>query len=603
MNDVLESIRNDIENAPIADVKPEEKPQKEKKLDKNKAKKWINKSEMPYDTGFPENCPVEPLGINGDDIYFLDQKRQMRVMKAEKLNKSTIMSLFCEDQALKYKFWPRKKVKETDDGDLIVTIEGWRPEQAADCLLAEASRKGVWNIIERVRGPGCWQDDKGKLVMHCGDRLYHCGKTYDPGQIGRHVYPSAAPILNPVTDDVGTDVGENLLKTLQTWNWRRPEIDPYLLLGWIVAGIVGGALGWRPLVWITGDAATGKSTLHELIGGILGPGGVIATADTTAAGISQTVGHAALPVAIDELEAEDDNKKAYQVISLARLAASGALKLRGGSDHTGSSFTVRNCFLFSSILIPPLKSQDRSRMAILELDTLPQGAKPPAMKQADLNAMGQKIRARILQQWDCFEDIINTWKTFMAKAGHGGRGSDQFGTLLACMDMVLFNGGADVEYMDKWSVLLNKSNLSETDDNESDHERCIKSLLTAQLDLFRSGERKTVGQWIEAAISRETPDNTKLEINQAKRALGNYGLAIVSKNNFDYLSVANSHSGLLNLFRETHWIGKSGTDGVWVQALRRIDGAVSDQQRFNGLKLRCTSIPLGDLFGKDDANE
>lgn len=595
MNDAVEIIKQSVENAPEVSAKPESN-------DNNQVKRKTRKArddDMPYDTSFPEGCPVEPLGINGDDVYFLDQKRQFRTLKAEKLNRGTIMSLFGEMDDLKYTYWPRRS-KPTEDGEFKVI--GWRPEQAADCLYSQAARKGVWNIAERVRDCGMWRDSKNKIVVHCGDILYHDGKTYAPGVIGNHVYPASSPLMHPVAEKTDTKVGQKLVDILKTWNWRRPEVDPYLLAGWIVAGFVGGALGWRPLVWITGDKATGKSTLHEMIADIFGPSGMIASSDTTAAGISQRVGNSAKPVAVDELEADADNKKAQQVISLARLASSGALKLRGGSDHTGSSFMVRNCFMFSSILIPPLKSQDRSRMAILELDALMKDSKPPVISTEQLNEIGRKIIARIIQQWDRFDYAIGEWKDQMMRSGHGGRGADQFGTLLACLDILLFDEPADAEFMAKWSNLMDRKTLSESEEDEADHERCIKWLLTSYLDLFRSGERKTVASWILTASGKDKIYNTELDISAAKRSLGNIGITICTPKKSGgkiCLCVANDHNGLSALFRDSHWKGESGTNGVWVQALRRMSGAFSDQQRFNGIKLRCTSVPLEGLVGEE----
>jgi predicted ATPase len=38
------------------------------------------------------------------------------------------------------------------------------------------------------------------------------------------------------------------------------------VLGWIAAATIGGALDWRPSLWITGDLSTGKSTLLERLG-------------------------------------------------------------------------------------------------------------------------------------------------------------------------------------------------------------------------------------------------------------------------------------------------------------------------------------------------
>src|SRR5690606_17311575 len=114
--------------------------------------------------------------------------------------------------------------------------------------------------------------------------------------------------------------------------------------------MLGGALKWRPHVWVTGSTATGKSTLHELLE-LLFDGGALHTADATEAGLRQILGQQTLPVFFDELEANEDNRRARAIIGLARLASSGADMHRGGQDHHGHEFTARSCFLFSSILI------------------------------------------------------------------------------------------------------------------------------------------------------------------------------------------------------------------------------------------------------------
>lgn len=557
--------------------------------------------EMPYDISFPEGCPIVPLGINGDDVFFLDEQRQLRILKSDKLNKGTITALFCKLQDLKYTYWPRYNI----DGKGKKNVNGWRPEQAADCLLQEASRRGIWDVFERVRGPGCWKDVDGQLVMHCGDVLYHNDKALTPSQIGRHVYPAAPPRPHPGRGLDGLEDSKELLALLRTWNWRRPDLDPALLLGWIGAAILGGALKWRPMVWITGDKATGKSTLHDVMKGVLGEGGLISSTDATAAGLWQTVGHASLPVALDELEAEADNRKQQNIIKLARQASSAGQTLRGSSDHKNASFTVRSCFLFSSILIPPMLGQDISRMAILQLDKL-DTSKPPVMDSKMLGRIGDAIRERLMRHWHRLPDVLHMWQARLAQEGHSGRSCDQFGTLMACYDLLTSDTLPQPEDLDYWATMLKRQGLAECEEDISDQERCISFLLTAQLDMFRSGERRTVGSWILQAAGKEKGKDHPQDIDEANRALGNVGLRVGDKN-FEgvagahkFLFVSNDHQGLAQIFKDTHWSGMSGTNGVWVQAMRRIKHNFADQQRFNGVKKRCTAIPVDQLFGGDD---
>lgn len=557
--------------------------------------------DMPYDISFPPGCPVEPLGINGDDVYFLDQARQLRMVKADKLGQTTIRSLFGDQQELKFIFWPRYS-KADEKGR--TSVQGWRPEQAADCLYAEARRRGLWDILDRVRGPGCWRDEDGNLVMHSGDAVYHNGSVLLPGQIGRHVYPSAPAKPKPSLDGDGVAAALELLDLLKCWNWRRPDVDPELLLGWIVSAIAGGALSWRPLVWITGDKATGKSTLHEVLKYVMGPGGLISATDASAAGLWQTVGHASLPVALDEIEAEADNRKALNIIKLARHAASGGQTLRGGSDHSSSSFTVRSCFLFSSILIPPMLGQDVSRMGVLALDEIDKTSRSPRLEPKRLAEIGAAIRMKLMSDWPRLLSLIEFWKDRMADAGHGGRGGDQFGTLLACYDAMTTASNAalpDPDTVADWVSKLNKSTMAECEDDVSDTDRCISYMMSKLLDMYRSGERRTVGSWILQACGKL---KHQTDTEEANRALGNIGLKVRKISNgtqaYYVLDVANDHQGLSELFRDSHWAGASGTNGVWVQALRRVHQSCAGQQRFNGLKKRCTTLPIDGLLEAED---
>lgn len=565
--------------------------------------------DTPYDTFFPDGCPIEPLGVNGDDVFFLDQKRQLRIMKGKDLNRGTIVTLLGEAGDLKFKFWPRHSYNEKSNE---TTLVGWRPEQAADCLYTEAARRGIWDILDRVRGPGCWVDGDGKLIMHCGDELFMAQESngdasfavqsLEPGQVGRHVYPSAPPKPHPAESLIGTDAAEELLALLKTWNWRRPDVDPYLLLGWIAAAMLGGALKWRPLIWITGDKATGKSTLHEVLKDIMGPGGMISATDTTESGVRQVMGHSSMPIALDELESEEDNRKSQNIVKLARHASSGGQTLRGGADHKGSSFTIRSCFLFSSILIPPMLGQDVSRMAVLNLDKLT-GPQTLHLEPKRLAEIGAAFRARLMQQWPRMDRVLRTWKDTLGNAGHSGRGSDQFGTLLACLDLLLIDGIPHTDRLDDWADQLKAGTLAECEDDISNHQRCLNFLLTAQLDLYRGGERQTIGTWVRQAAGLD--GETQKDRVDANRALGNIGLLVQDKplpggGKIPYLVIANDHQGLAGVFRESPWKGQAGATGVWVQAVRRCNGHFADQQRFNGVKARCTAVPLEEILGVED---
>lgn len=555
-----------------------------------------------YEPKLPEACPVVPLGVLGDTGYFLDDLRQLRAVAAREMSRLGILALFGRRNHLLYEFWPRRK--QAEDGAWITT--GWRPELAQEALMSAAARKGVWNPFDRVRGCGSWLDDNGGLLLHCGDTLIAANRRLAPGVVGRYVYPAAPPAPQPWPVAVPGEGGPaaTLLSTLQSWNWRRRDLDALLLLGWIGAAMIGGAIDWRPCCWITGGKSTGKSTLQKLLQRLF-DGALISVSDASAAGVWQKLGHATVPVAIDELEAEEDNRQAQRVVKLARQAASGGLVLRGGADHTGSEFMARSCFLFSSVLMPPLLGQDRSRMAICELGELT-GDAAPDIAPARLRELGQQLLRRLVDRWPAWNDTLAVYRQALADVGHGARGADVFGTLLAAADLLLHDAAPHSDHAAELAERLAVLSLAESDDDMRDEERCLQHLLTSIIPPDGSSNKHAVGEWVRRAAGGTHFD---ADAAMAQQILGTYGVKVLrapgAGGKADRLAVANAHAGLARLFAGTHWASRSGTSGVWSQALKRLPMTESSKKTlwFAGGSGKATVLPLALLNLADDDDQ
>src|SRR3546814_3224092 len=119
---------------------------------------------------------------------------------------------------------------------------------------------------------------------------------------------------------------------------------------------------------------------------------------------------------------------------------SQGMLLRGGQDHKATEFRATSCFLFSSILVPPLTPADRSRIALLELEPFPRGTRKLGLKpfKRELQAVGAWLRKRIADAWPMWPDVLETWTDVLITEGdQGGRAADQFGTLRAMAQLVL----------------------------------------------------------------------------------------------------------------------------------------------------------------------
>ncbi|MDX3883594.1 MAG: hypothetical protein QHC65_04170 [Sphingomonas sp.] len=539
-----------------------------------------------------DDCPVVPLGTSQGIYYYLSTLRELRILKAKEHDGRNILSLFAPRTSDLTRIFPRYGKNKV--------ITGWDKERAGEILMNACGERGVWTAEGRVRGAGAHRDDEGGLILHCGDMIqvpetdpdeiaFGAERTWVvPGVIDSLVYPAAPKTPRPAIEAAGPETGRQLLALLGTWNWERPEIDARLMLGWIAAAKICGALEWRPAAWITGGRGTGKSTLQKLIRLLMGENGLIDAVSATEAYIRQLLGHRTLPVALDELEADASNAKQNAIITLARLASSGGKMGKGGADHNPHEFTARSSFLFSSILTVPLPPQDKSRIAILDLNPL-RGGDAPKLDAATYGKMGRAILRRMVDQWPRLERVIEGYRSALAANGHDARGQDQFGTLLGCADVLLYDHDPDAEdeeYL-RWGKALAVDRAVEAENDEP--YLVIQRLATSELRGRGGDEPETLAMWIEKVVAGDEDRAAR-----AQRRLEMTGMVVVASQMVEakgetrrktrrwnlpvptaagapdiYVAVACSHEGLEQILMGTRWHG-----GVWNQALGRLEGAV-----------------------------
>lgn len=553
------------------------------------------------------DCPVRPLGVNGDFFYYLDRLGQLRGIK--KHEGQAMMALFLDRiQTLCMNFPTYDK-----QGDPVAGK--FNQMHASTAMINACAEKGLFNPDGTVRGVGAWRDDNGALVYHCGKHLLVGDEEVSPSDIDGKIYPAYPPIPSPAPADVKTDPAPDVLAQLSTWAWQRPDVEPMLALGMIGVQMLGGALDWRPVYWLTGDKASGKSTFQDMMKHLHGgEKGLVQSNDPTKSGITSRLGHSSLPVAIDELEPGDEgSSKERDIIVLARVAASGGQWLRGSADQKGASGNVYSTFLFSSILIPgSMGPQDRSRLITLSLDTLPKDAAKPVLDPRTWRSRGARMKRMLIDRWSTWDERLSLWRVALAEAGLAGRNGDNYATTLAMADMALRRELPQPDELAGWARKVAKAARAETDDIGSDAEDMIQHLIGQPFDVFRRGEMFTVAQWLMAAAQLpSTPrelivvgDSGVTEIQEqdreaaAKRAnekLSKVGLRIKGKGDTAELFIANKTvPGLSKLFEHSRW-----SNGVWAQSSRRVTGAQPVEQPLTlaGQRLRGVYIPLRSVAG------
>ena len=583
----------------------------------------------------PLEASVRALGTSGSELYVLDALGQLRTFKPKDLGRGMIVHLFGGDVGELWDLWPNWK-KVGDDWERT----GWNISQAADGIIASCTRRGIWRQQDRHRGRGGWLLEDGGFVFHDGHTLHFSnGEVGETGAIGEHVYPSGPRAMSPAAPreglSDGTREGEELLRLFESWTWQRPEIDPRLLLGWTIAALMGGALKVRPSAWITGEHGAGKSSLmgkDGVLNKLLGRG-VIMTANTTAAGLYQEIGHDALPVAVDEIEAKADDPRTAAVIELARQSYSGGAILRGGQNHEGTKFQAMCAFLFGSILIPPLLPQDMSRLAVLRLNPFPVGSVEPVIQDGRLEEIGRLLLRRILTCWDDWPERLAAWRGYMQSLGHGGRGADQFGTLLAAADFVLSNSVPSEDEMRAIAGGMSPDALQETATGRSNSALCIDYAMSREARGIRGGETPTIGEIVLASIERSV-NGEGFSPQAALRHLERQGLSVIAlrregagvsftkiarlaRSHIDqlvdagqfpegvYVAFAPGGEGALSLFAGSDWQGAPGCENPFVQALERAPGAQRARQtvRIGALSCKPVLVPLRECVDVPDLDD
>jgi putative DNA primase/helicase len=358
-------------------------------------------------------------------------------------------------------------------------------------------------------------------------------------------------------------------------------------------------LDWRPHIWVTGPAGSGKTSLLKLfMKPLLGGMFEGATGGTTEAGLRGQLRSDAIPIVFDELEQNEqkDKQQVQNILSLARIASSEGGKIYKGTTNGGvNTFEIRSMFCVSSINVGLVQRADLDRFCVLSLRK-DQISKDDwvEFEARILNACsddnGRKLVARTISQIPLIRKNSKVIAGALA-AKFGQRYGDQYGTLLAGAWTLKPNGGGEIttEQALTWIDSMNWKNR-EVDTNDADEVRCISKILQTILQVD-GGRRIAVIELIQLSASGKTyvNEHSPTPGDEIESILGRYGLKVAQ----GCLAVANSSTNLQGILRDTPWAGTA-----YRQALRRLPEATiaASPVRFKGMgPSRATLVPLDTL--------
>lgn len=565
------------------------------------------------DNGMPPYCPFRVVGRDVDGVvYCVTATGHLRqVTRFDDITLADLAAPLTNDAMHAWPAWSKPKVEKNEDGEATIIpprVVRLETKTAARAIINEAARLPDFSPKDQHRGRGGWENKNQEFLWHSGKYLWKSEGSRliasDPTLYDGFLYTRQRPSIEPWRQSVSTEESpaQRIIQDLKTWKWARPYLDPVLTLGWIVTAFMGGALKARPIIFTTGGAGVGKSTLHELIKNVL-DGAVLSTVETTAAGIYQQVKQDSLPIMVDELESKAGSNKAQSVIELARVAYTGGDILRGGQDHDGTTFTMRSAFMFSAINPPPMKTQDKTRMAVMNLSALDKTDGIGRKMNVSLDTDGRMILRQIMDGWKDFNArLMPSYWDVLRGQGLDSRAIDTFGTLLAAAELVIgekgmIDCGLPVNDDEHLGQLIMSATALERAERVDNWHACLSHLMQSTIDAWKGGEKQTVGGVLE--LLRATDARLDLTNARERLACANLGLRDRGSPVHGYcLAIPKDGPMLKKIYAGEIW-----QDSVWWDALQQAPSSIvirnSDKQKvkINGDTKHCLLIDL-DAFDK-----
>jgi putative DNA primase/helicase len=464
---------------------------------------------------------------------------------------------------------------------------------AANHLIAVCHDKGVFHPSS-TRGVGVWRD--GDLIIcNTGSRIVGDSIDDTPSAFkGRNVYESDQSAIR-LDVDPATDADARALHDIcLSLPWKRSQYG-YLLAGWLVVAPMGGALRWKPHIWLTGRSGSGKTTvMADIIKATMGGYAICRDGGTTEPGVRRALGVSSRPFVMDEAESETayDRHKMEGIIGLFRKASSG-----GVIGNADGHFQAMSCACFAAINPSVKETADKARITLLELE---KDTRPDA--NARYLALMDKIHAtidgtfyarmfkRTFQRIEILLSNIAAFESAAADMFGDKRQADQLAPMIAGAHFLYDGSRIGVMEARKWLEKHDWQWYTATTE-ETDAQRLVAHIMSSRISYDSLGMRR------EGAIADlvDIVSRGGESADDIRRGLRERGIRIED----DKMLVANTSPNMAKLLSGTPWVPWSRTLGDFVGA----DNYGGKAVYFGYGTSKVVSLPLDALLGPVAADD
>ena len=313
--------------------------------------------------------------------------------------------------------WARTDLNKVAVLNVLAPVDWWREKYRtghgfnesarADIqswLLRAAEQKGFLDLSD-INGRGAYEAN-GKYYYNVGQHVLTEGddglmtKEQSFAEVDEKFSPGTTIHMTDSNNAQAWAMG--MYNAILKYRFTTPD-EARAFCGWIVTSLIGGALEFRPMLWLLGPSGTGKTfllnnILAPMLGNVLYP-----LADPSEAGTSQLLASSSLPVYIDEFEPKEETRLRFEaILGLIRMCTSGrSQRVRGGAGGLISSISSpRFSMMASSINQANLSDADATRFFPVTLSRTGVKNWPDVRKMIDFSITrekGEVVRTRIIR--------------------------------------------------------------------------------------------------------------------------------------------------------------------------------------------------------------
>ena len=457
-------------------------------------------------------------------------------------------------------------------------------KQVSLAILADANRKGRIREEEEL-GAGVWKRNGAWLVVS-GRKAIQIPKDGEAEELNTPIFDGRtirqdkkewvaldkvrelynelrkAPVVQ-VKEDFRKDF-EQLRNHFRQWSWgdktSHETMSDYFVC-WIILAVFQQGMSWRPLSYLAGSTASGKSSLLDSVETLLGPLAEKLN-HTTAYAVSQSIGNTGKVLMIDEFEAKGGQrtraKHMAEMLERAKIMSAGGVHSHGTLSEIPKRFELHHMPIFASINLPPAIRDDgalRNRFIIFIINKKEDRGGLKELKEEERENILARLVAYMLIFWPEIDEkaleMRNNASEIIAKNRGLNRPTNQrmvdnFAYMTTIYKIFRKDGRAVAE-IPHWAM--------PNDKETSDEEAVLEAISTAVLKTREGG--KTVCELVEEAEAMPKPSPKDKKLASRARATS-----------------CPRNVGVEN------WKAEQGERGAEMEAERRVEDAHKSLERY-----------------------